>query len=382
MKCPICRSELVREFYGGKIVFRCPGCDGRMMTVSGFRSLCRSRNFVNMLWQTARYGDSDPGPVCASCGKAMRKVALPLAGAALELDICCSCRLVWFDPGELKQIPLPEPEKKDELPQKAKELLAMRKIGTEEERLSAAFVRGGFGEYGDDTPEESWKYIPALLGMPVELDAPGCDRKPFVTWGIALVCVAVFALTFKNLSGAADSWGFVPALWTRHGGLTIVTSMFLHGGIFHLIGNLYFLLIFGDNVEDEFGWRKYVLLLVASGLCATLLHGLFDPRTTIPCIGASGFISGVIAGYAFCFPSVRLSFLLPPRKGIFSFMRTARWSSVPAWLAFVFWLALQMIMAKESRTSTPGDGVAWLAHVGGALPGVLFAIYIRAKRLS
>lgn len=373
MKCPSCDAELAKEFYEKVIDFRCPGCGGRMMTVSGLRTLCADRNFANALWNTAQYGYSQGGPVCTSCGKPMRRVTLPLSGTALELDVCCSCRLVWFDPGELARIPLPKPG--EELPQKAKEALAMHQIEVEEARLNRVFNES---ESGENAPDEGWKYLAALLGMPVELDAPECSRKPVVTWSIAVVCLTVFGLTFMDLPSAINNWGFIPAEWTRHGGLTILTSMFLHGGVFHLIGNLYFLLIFGDNVEDEFGRFKYIALLVASGLCATLLHGIFDPRSEIPCVGASGFISGVIACYAFCFPRVRLSFMLWARSFAFAILSGRNWLAIPAWAAFGVWILFQVIMAAVSRSGV--GGVAYMAHIGGALPGILFAIYYHCRR--
>ena len=155
----------------------------------------------------------------------------------------------------------------------------------------------------------------------------------------------------------------------------LLSSMFLHGGIWHLVGNLYFLLICGDNVEDEFGKGKYILLLLASGLCASLLHALFDPRTEIPCVGASGFISGVIACYAVCFPRVRLSFALMSRSVFGAILARRNWFSIPAWGAFALWVVLQIVMAFLPRPG--GGGVAYLAHIGGALPGLLFAFYHR-----
>ena len=91
MKCPNCDLELNREFYEKVIVFRCPGCGGRMVTVSGLRNFSGDRAFVDLLWKTAQYGYSETGSVCGSCRKPMRRVTLPLAGMPLELDVCCSC---------------------------------------------------------------------------------------------------------------------------------------------------------------------------------------------------------------------------------------------------------------------------------------------------
>ncbi len=374
MKCPNCNVELEKEFYEGVIAFRCPECGGRMLTVSGLRKLCGDPAFVDLLWKTARYGYSESGVICGNCQKQMRRVTLPLRGMPLELDVCCSCQMFWFDPSELERIPLPEPqEKTEELPQKARELLALRQIQREEERLSREFDGCDGGRHA---PDEGWKCLVALLGMPVELDAPPCRKLPLLTWGAALLCLLVFALTFRNLGGAAADWGFISAQWTRKGGLTLLTSMFLHGGFLHLFGNLYFLLVFGDNVEDEFGKCRYLLLLLASGLCASAFHALLDSRSDIPCIGASGFISGVIACYAVCFPKARLSFMLFSRSLVGALLLRRNWFSIPAWAAFTVWIGLQILMASRIQAGS-GGGVAYLAHIGGALPGILYAVRYR-----
>ncbi len=178
---------------------------------------------------------------------------------------------------------------------------------------------------------------------------------------------------------AIDAWGFIPEQWTRHGGLTIITSMFLHGGIIHLLGNLYFLLIFGDNVEDEFGHGGYLALIAAAGLSALCLHSLFDLRSGIPCVGASGFISGIIAAYAFCFPKVRLAFMICRRNYVLPFSLYRCLMAVPAWGVFAIWIAFQILAAMATRHAA-GGGVAYLAHLGGVLPGIIFALGYRYRQ--
>lgn len=371
MKCPVCNSdELKDEFYERKVNFRCANCGGRLMTVSALRSLSGDRKFIDLLWQLAKYGYSEAGRTCPGCGETMRKVTLPLCGTGIELDLCCACQLVWFDPSELERIPLAELEKKKDLPPKVREILAMKRIRTEEERLNKE-LKGSQGS--QDAPDEEWKYIPALLGMPVEVDAPAVDRLPVITWSLAILCLAVFALTFfSGLPDSIQKWGFIPAQWDRYYGLTMITSMFLHGGLIHLLGNLYFLMVVGDNVEDEFGRMKYIFLVIGSGLCALLLHSGFDPHSEIPCIGASGFISGIIASYAVCFPKARLSFLIFPRNFILSMLTGRLWFSIPAWAMFGLWILFQILMSSGAKSSA--GGVAYMSHIGGAAAGVIFAV--------
>jgi len=342
------------------------------MTISGLRNLSADKPFVNLLWKTACYGYSVPGPECGNCPHPMRRVTLPLNGIGLELDVCQNCQFIWFDPAELERIPLPQP--KEELPLEAREKLALMQIHKEEERIAGIYRQDGKSVH---SPEEGWQYLAGLLGMPVELDAPEVKRTPWITWGLALLCLAVFLLTCRDLGVAVREWGFIPDQWDRKGGLTFLSSMFLHGGVVHLIGNLYFLLIFGDNVEGETGKIDYLLLVLFSGLSALGFHSLLDSRSAIPCVGASGFISGIIACYAVCFPKVRLSFML--WRNIFLWKSGWNWFSVPAWAAFLIWLFWQGIMAGLTHR-TSGGGTAYLAHLGGALPGLILALRIRYCR--
>jgi membrane associated rhomboid family serine protease len=166
-------------------------------------------------------------------------------------------------------------------------------------------------ESSDAAPDESWKWLPAMFGMPVELDGPPIQHRPWLTWGIALACVLATIPVLLNptppwsvaglptplwrAAGPTLEWGFIPGQWTRHGGLTLITSFFLHGGVFHLLSNMYFLVVFGDHVEDNLGRKRYLLLLAGSHLAGMLLHGTMDPRSDVPLVGASAGISGVLA---------------------------------------------------------------------------------------
>jgi len=374
MNCPRCHSELQKEFYHKFICFRCPDCGGRLMTVGGLRNLSADRKFVDLLWKTVRYDKPEPGNArCSGCGEIMRKATLPLKGIELELDVCVKCQTVWFDPSELERIPLPEPPKPDDLPPGAKEKLALARLQLESDRISGIYRSAD--ETGPNAPDEGWQYLAALLGFPVEKNAPEVRATPWITWSLALACLLVFLLTCLHPE-LIEEWGFIPAEWQRNGGLTLLSSMLLHGGAGHLIGNLYFLLVFGDNVEDETGKIGYLLLILLSGLCALSLHSMLDPRSTIPCIGASGFISGVIACYAVCFPKVKLTFLLGWGWLRAVSLRNGLWLPVPAWIAFLLWLILQGFMAYATNEAK-GGGTAYLAHLGGALPGLFAGFLLR-----
>jgi len=362
MRCPHCQKKLTRRTYRKKILFRCPECAGDLLTLSALRGLSGSRPFANTVWRNAQNAPEGPVP-CPECGRAMRQVVLSAEKTpVIELDVCTRCQMVWFDPRELEaSVPPEETVSRQELPARARELLALHAV----KKCSAPEAGSPFesGEY--------WKLLPALLGMPVEEDAPPLSQLPVVTWSLILICTAVHLLAAGDLKQAIGDYGFTPNQWQRLGGMTLLTSMFLHGGWPHLIGNMYFLSVFGDNVESEFGRLKYVLLILFCGLAATAAHAALDPRGDVPCVGASGFISGIIACYTVFFPRVKLGFLV----------RFFFWLRLPAWAAFLLWIAFQLVGASLTQASA---GTAYFSHIGGALAGAAVALFcrLRGNRIS
>ncbi|MBR0460240.1 MAG: rhomboid family intramembrane serine protease [Victivallales bacterium] len=336
------------------------------MTLSAVRALCGQPTFVNMLWHKAMESPNGCGAPCPICGRPMSLLRLPIGEQELELDICCHCQELWFDPTELETLPKPPPPPpKKELPAKAREILAMHAI----ENMKT--------EKGEAQPESDWEKVVGFFGFPVEQGAPIRSFLPWCTWTIAALCVVVFCLEWA-LGGSkqfSQEFGLIPSDCWRDGGMTFLTSMFLHADIFHLVGNLYFLLLFGDNVEDCLGVPTYLLLILLSGLSAGLLHLAFFPHSMVPCIGASGFISGIIAAYAVFFPSVRILFCW--RIGGWRMMPLWRWVSLPAWGAFALWIAYQAVMALISLSLA--TGVAFGAHIGGALFGLAAGFLFRQQ---
>jgi len=168
-----------------------------------------------------------------------------------------------------------------------------------------------------------------------------------------------------NLTRWVAAFGFIPAQAERYGGLTFLTSFFLHAGIFHLVSNMYFLLLFGDNVEETIGVARYLGLVFMAAVVGTAVHGTFDPHRTVPLVGASGGIAGVMAFYACQFPGVRLKFIIGSL-----WLGVYRWITVPAWGFFAFWITMQGfgVVAQVAGLSN----VSSLGHMGGAVIGVLF----------
>ena len=198
--------------------------------------------------------------------------------------------------------------------------------------------------------------------MPYKDDNPS-KSFPIVTISLIAVNVIVFIWSLTNFDNTIATYGFVPANFVL---LTIFTSMFLHGGIDHIFGNMLFLHIFGDNVEDKLGKVKYLIFYLLAGLSAALVHFLTGPSSTIPTIGASGAISGVLGAYIVFFPRVRV------RTFSFGFS-----GSVPAYIMIGLWFLMQLVFGSVSLIGGTGSGIAFWAHVGGFAFGFLVALVYR-----
>lgn len=150
---------------------------------------------------------------------------------------------------------------------------------------------------------------------------------------------------------------------------TILTSMFMHGGWLHLLGNMLYLWIYGDNVEDAMGHGRFLLFYVLCGIAAALTQALPAPHSTVPMIGASGAISGVLGAYLLLFPRARVLVLIP----LGFFLYTVRW---PASIVLIAWFALQFLSNALSAGGA-GGGVAFRAHLGGFVAGMVLVAFFR-----
>jgi membrane associated rhomboid family serine protease len=168
--------------------------------------------------------------------------------------------------------------------------------------------------------------------------------------------------------GASCTVGSFPA-W-----LTPLSSMFLHGGWFHLLGNMWFLWLFGRNVEDVMGAGRYASFYLLAGLAAAAAQVVADPASRLPMVGASGAISGVMGAYLVLFPRVRVHIWL--LQGIFPFR-----FSVPAYVMLLYWFGLQVLGANVADLQAQGGGVAFAAHIGGFVAGLLLVTPFKNREL-
>ena len=202
---------------------------------------------------------------------------------------------------------------------------------------------------------------------------------PFVN--VLLIVVNVLMFFWELSLGAAiqpalQNLAFVPATFWSSAPLVpsvvaMFVSMFLHGGWLHLGGNMLFLWVFGDNIEDRLGHGRYLLFYLACGVAATLAHAAMNPTSSVPSIGASGAIAGVLGAYLLLFPRQRITTLIP----IFIFI-TIR--EIPAIVLLGFWFVLQIFVGTVSLGGSIHEqgGVAYFAHIGGFLTGMVLVVLL------
>ncbi|MBI4464011.1 MAG: rhomboid family intramembrane serine protease [Acidobacteria bacterium] len=318
-----------------------------------------AREAINRLWASVREGKTEPGRPCPACERPMVVIHTRGRGQPLTLDVCTRCEFVWFDPKEFEALPPAAPPPgvdEKQLPMEARLLLAKYEIEQIDDHPLPL-------EVDEAPPVQGWKALPAFLGMPVEYESHALQRLPWATWGLAAAVSLCSLLAFLDFARAVQDFALIPAEVGRYWGLTLLTAFFLHGGWLHLLGNLYFLLVFGDDVEDYLGKSRYLLVLLLATATGGLLHTLGHPDSTTPVIGASAGVSGILVYYGLQYPRARLGFLI---QYFFLF----RWIRLRAWMYVLLWIVLQSIGALQQLTGV--TQVSFLGHLGGAAIGFLF----------
>ncbi len=202
-------------------------------------------------------------------------------------------------------------------------------------------------------------------------------RTPYVVYALMALNIGVFLTYFTQpeqvvLRDVFLHWALIPARISHGSGFeTILTSTFLHGGLLHLGGNMLFLWIFGDNLEDEMGHLGFLLFYLACGIGAGLIHILAAPYSPVPTVGASGAIAGVMGAYLLLFPRARVDILII----LLVFFRII---AIPAWLMLGLWLVFQFLGGLSADPN--GGGVAYWAHTGGFVAGLALTVPLWLRR--
>ncbi len=211
------------------------------------------------------------------------------------------------------------------------------------------------------------------------------NKKPIISWLIIFSCSFIFLNQIFDPTYITEqtflSFGMIPAILFGYSELSeplkiippflsIFTSMFLHGGWMHIIGNMTYLYIFGDNIEERLGTLKFVIFYLSTGVCAALAQAFLDPTSTIPMIGASGAIAGVLGGYLVLYPKANI-------KVFFWFIIFVKVIKIRAFIVLGGWIIIQFI--SFSGTDLSSGGVAYAAHIGGFISGVLLINLMKNK---
>lgn len=209
--------------------------------------------------------------------------------------------------------------------------------------------------------------------IPFKDDNP-TSRPPVLTIALIAFNIAVFIIQTLypgDLRQTAYAYGAIPhylltfeAVQPIHPVMTIFTSMFMHGGLLHLITNMLYLWIFGNNIEDRLGYVKFILFYTLCGIGAAYSHALAAPSSMVPMIGASGAVSGVLGAYLILYPQAKVHTLI----FLGFFIQVVR---LPAVIVIGFWIIIQFINGVISKGIASQGGVAWFAHIGGFVLGVV-----------
>ncbi len=353
--CPKCLSDMAEVEHESVKVDICPGCRGLWLDKGELAELRGAMEDLPAAPDSIGAGDhylEATTYICPRCSGSFDTFEFS-PGTGLYIDRCQDCQGIYLDAGELAKIKNLGGRRKllgvqtyAEPQNKLREALATERKPRLWSKPPSNKKGSGAGVY----------FFQLLTGLPVEVDAPRA-RFPIVTVALLLANLAVFLFSLHGVASPSafiDQYAFVPARFFSGDDVTgLFTSLFLHGGWLHLLGNMYFLWVFGDNVEDRLKLSQFVIFYLFCGLAAALIHGVLTDQPLVPTIGASGAISGIMGAYLVLYPRRRM-------YQVFWFIQFK--ISVAFYL--IFWLGLQVVYSGFHI-----GGVAWFAHIGGFVVG-------------
>jgi membrane associated rhomboid family serine protease len=359
MKCPRCPAELNGFASRGVHLDRCPRCEGiwfdcgELGKFNGFDSDFPLRPDNNPP------SDGFTSSRCPGCTSFLSRVSYA-PGGSLDVERCIDCKGVWLDSGVIEKV---------------RKLLARKIVGQrkmrhlddtvrrEQEKWQAYEAQIADEEKAEDHPTTfQWLFL-FLTRLPVEVHNP-VRNLPRATLTLMALNLAFFAAQNLVPNSTVLPFTLVPNEFRQFiHPYSIITAMFLHGNLLHLMGNLYFFYTFGDNVEDFLGPKVFVILYFFCGVVGALAHFAANMHSNVSTLGASGAISGVFAAYMLLYPRRRIYFLLV----IWPMKIRAVWYGLG-------WIGVQILSASLS----PNGGVAWWGHIGGFFAGIVFVeAYLR-----
>ncbi len=328
------------------IFFLCRKCNGRLVSIPVLKKEDPASLIINGLWQAAKDNGPDGGRTCPHCGRPMPAVKSGIPGRPVTLDVCILCSCVWFDSREYEGLPRSGP---------------LPVVLSREERkdIDIDLLNRRYNQAAREDLENDFALLLASFGLPAEDNDAVVNVRPWATWSMAAVCILIFLVSLFNMDAAFGVFGFIPSEWGRMAGVTLLSSFFIHASVLQLIGNMYFLLVFGDNVEDMVGKAGFVFLLFSAHLAGMVLHGLLGGGGSVPFVGAGAGIFGVLTYYALAFPHARIGALV-----------FFHWLKLPVFVYFLIWILFQAFLS--ARQAGGALTVSILAFLGGIGAGALW----------
>lgn len=365
MECPCCKGLLIEQAIGDINFYSCTNCYGVWIPKGKLDLLLNF--FVKRVEQAKDRSDTEKTKIkvvdlhkeaklkCPVCDIQMFKFNYAYDSNVI-IDRCLTCSGIYTDKGEVNKIAeyLKKGENQEQIAKIVFKDMSNKEIAKKEfEDLQGALVSMALG-----------------FALPLADENPTV-KKPVFTISIIAVNALVLLLGFlfvKDYKTYYYTFGLVPLVLMQGKRLfSLLAHLFIHGGLLHLAGNMLFLWIFGDNVEDKLGHIKFILLFLFYGIIASLGHVVLNSSSSIPLVGSSGAIAGIMGSYFFFWPRAKLKILVYGKR---------RTRIIPAFYFFIFWIILQIFLSIRS----PLFGtVSWQAHIIGFLVGVFTAWILQSK---
>lgn len=342
-RCPRCTFPMEPVNNARVELDQCPRCEGLYFDAGEFARLPQSQDLGPEAYAQHWLGSHLTTPLatakarCPDGHGTMQAYQLKKDDLEVEVDLCADCGGLWLDKGEARRLT---------------QILQAEQIDREQAESDA----GGVKTY----------LFQLLTGMPLEVYNP-TRNKPQLTYLLIAVLFGVFAAELLFGEPFIKTFALIPSEFMQgHQPWSLLSAALLHAGVIHLLGNLYFFYVFGDNIEDRLGARRFAVLMLVSALLGSLAHLLNNLGSEIPELGFSSVVAGVLAAYLVLFPKVKLWVVL-------FFVRF----KISAYWYIGAWIAIQFLAAGVGEGQS---GVAYWAHIGGLIGGAALALAWRKVR--
>lgn len=345
-ECPRCRIPLKRKSNNSLRYYKCRSCEGFSINISTLKKVLK--DLSKEIWFEASKVQQSSSTPCPYCFNGTYPIKATIE-KEVEIDVCKSCHCIWLDKGEV------DLKEEKTFSNEINHAIAKLKNQNIKEQFSGTVnLSGG-------------KWLFSILHLPVEKKEDLLNRLPILTWILIACCLGLSSYALSNMT-FFEIMQFNPKSDSTNWLMTGFTSFFVHVGVTHLLGNMYYLWMFGDNVEDELGHIKYLLMLVIAMYVSSWGYGYFvamrDSSLPMrPLVGASGGLASIMSYYLLRFPK---------RKFVLRFFYVVTFA-VPAWAFIGFYILLDVF--GTFRQFVVLADVSYVSHTAGAIVGAIFAFY-------